>query len=105
MLKAMSDWFGYSEKDMHDLLTYKFLFEMKKVNGESVAYFLQVDEMTQGQFDKYIESIKNWAWGFGFHLQLWCNCHSDASRRQQLLGHHGHGLVEFHATDQEVTGN
>ena len=68
MLKAMGDWFGYSEKDMHDLLTYKFLFRMKEVKDESVAYFLQVDEMTQGQFDNYIESIKNWGYGYGFHF-------------------------------------
>jgi len=68
MLKAMGDWFGYSEKDMHDLLTYKFLFRMKEVKNESVAYFLQVDEMTQGQFDKYIENIKKWATGYGFHF-------------------------------------
>lgn len=68
ILKAMGDYFGYSEKDMHDLLTYKFLFQMKEVKDESVAYFLQVDEMTQGQFDKYIENIKNWAIGYGFKL-------------------------------------
>lgn len=66
ILKEMGDYFGYSEKDMHDLLTYKFLFKMKEVKDESVAYFLQVDEMTQGQFEKYIENIKNWAGGFGF---------------------------------------
>ena len=68
ILKAMGDYFGYSEKDMHDLLTYKFLFRMKEVKDESVAYFLQVDDMTQGQFDKYIENIKIWAGGFGFHF-------------------------------------
>ena len=68
MLKAMGDWFGYSEKDMHDLLTYKFLFRMKEVKNESVGYILKVDELTQGQFEEYIKDIKLWAGQFGFML-------------------------------------
>ena len=69
MLTAMGDYFGYDKTDMHKLMAYKFLFKMKEIKNEEVAYIQSTTELNTKDFNEYLEKIKFWAGQYGFKFE------------------------------------
>lgn len=69
MLTAMGEYFGYDKNDMHRLMAYKFLFEMKEIKNESVGFIRSTSDLNTKEFNEYLDNIKFWSGQYGFNFE------------------------------------
>lgn len=57
---------GHSPDEVHQLMGYKFLRELKTVNGEAVEVIKSTTKLNTKAMTEYQESIERWAVDIGF---------------------------------------
>lgn len=66
LYKALGEYFGHTADEMHQLMGYKFLRELKTINGESVEIIKSTTKLNTKQMTEYQEAIERWAADLGF---------------------------------------
>ena len=65
-LTAFGNYIGYTKDEMHQLCTYKFLFDMVEVNGEPMKKLRSTPKEGTKEFAEYCELCEMWAAQNGF---------------------------------------
>jgi hypothetical protein len=60
---------GHSPDEVHQLMGYKFLRELKTVNGEAVEIIKSTTKLNTKDMAEYQESIERWASEIGFYFE------------------------------------
>lgn len=58
VVKMLSDFTGYEQDEMHEILKQQFL---KKVNADGFEFVKSTTKLSTVEFEEYLESIKRWA--------------------------------------------
>ena len=61
---------GHSPDEVHELMGYKFLRELKTVNGEAVEAIKSTTKLNTKAMTEYQEQIERWASEIGFYFEL-----------------------------------
>jgi hypothetical protein len=70
LVTELADYFGLKSKDeMHEVLLYKLLSEEKQIKNLKVLTIGSTTKLNVKQFNKYLESVKEFARGYGFLLK------------------------------------
>ena len=57
---------GYEADEVHELMGYKFLRQIKWVNNESIEVIKSTTKLNTQEMTSYMESIERWALQIGF---------------------------------------
>jgi hypothetical protein len=57
VVKLLSDFTGYEQGEMHEILKHQFL---KKVNPDGFEYVKSTAKLNTTEFEEYLENIKRW---------------------------------------------
>jgi hypothetical protein len=69
LVAELADYFGLKSKDeMHEVLLYKLLSEEKQIKNLKVMTINSTTKLNVKQMNDYIESVKDFARGYGFKL-------------------------------------
>lgn len=69
LVAELADYFGLKSKDeMHEVLLYKLLSEEKQIKNLKVMTIGSTATLNVADFNKYLESVKDFARGYGFKL-------------------------------------
>jgi hypothetical protein len=69
LVAELADYFGLKSKDeMHEVLLYKLLSEEKQIKNLKVMTINSTTRLNVKQMNDYIESVKDFARGYGFKL-------------------------------------
>lgn len=69
LVAELADYFGLKSKDeMHEVLLYKLLSEEKQIKNLKVMTIGSTTKLNAADFNKFLESVKSFARGYGFKL-------------------------------------
>lgn len=69
LVAELADYFGLKSKDeMHEVLLYKLLSEEKQIKNLKVMTIGSTTKLNAADFNKFLESVKDFARGYGFKL-------------------------------------
>ena len=69
LVAELADYFGVQSKnEMHEVLLYKLLSEEKQIKNLKVMTIGSTTKLNVKQFNEYLESVKEFARGYGFKL-------------------------------------
>lgn len=63
---AIGAYIGEEKDAVHELMGYKFLRELKTINGETVEVIKSTTKLTTAEMAEYQEAIERWAASIGF---------------------------------------
>lgn len=66
LYKALGDHLGHTADEVHMLMGYKFLRELKTINGETVEIIKSTTKLNTKDMAEYQEAIERWAAELGF---------------------------------------
>ena len=66
LISELSNYFGYSKKEMQYMAGLMFLVEDEWIDNEEVKKIRKVSELSESEFIKYLERLKTWAEEFNF---------------------------------------
>lgn len=58
---VIGDYLGYSAEEMHELITYKFLRQVKVINGEKLVHIPSTSSLSVDDMVEYQKQIEFWA--------------------------------------------
>jgi hypothetical protein len=61
MYKAIGDYIGYSQDEMHKILKFKFLRTERILNGESFEVLKSTTSLSVEDMTDYMDKIESWA--------------------------------------------
>lgn len=66
---AIGEYIGEDKDAVHELMGFKFLRELKTINGESVESIKSTTKLSMPEMAAYQEAIERWAAGIGFYWE------------------------------------
>jgi hypothetical protein len=66
---ALGAHIGEDKDAVHELMGYKFLRELKTINGESVEVIKSTTKLSTAEMAEYQEAIERWAASIGFYWE------------------------------------
>lgn len=65
---ALGEHIGHSPDEVHQLMGWKFLRELKTINGETVEVIKSTTKLTTSEMSTYQDGIERWASQIGFYF-------------------------------------
>lgn len=65
LLEMLSDYLGYTKKELHELLKWKYLKYAKEVAGQPIVVVPSTSDLDTGQFADYISDVIRFANEYG----------------------------------------
>ena len=66
--RILGDHLGYDPEELHELLTYRYLREEKKIAEETIIVIARTSTLNTKEFNEYIEQVKFFAYEYGCKL-------------------------------------
>jgi len=66
--RILGDHLGYDPEELHELLTYRYLREEKKIAEETIIVIQRTSTLNTKEFNDYIEQVKFFAYQYGCKL-------------------------------------
>ena len=66
--RILGDYLGYEPEEIHELLTYRYLREEKKIAEETIIVIARTSTLNTKEFNDYIEQVKFFAYEYGCKL-------------------------------------
>ena len=70
LIKELGSFLGYDEREMHELLKYKFLSYKQEMLGDEMVVIPSTSKLTIKEFVEYLEKVERFAVSLGFTLDL-----------------------------------
>lgn len=69
ILKELSEYLGYSDIELHELLKWKYLSSQKEIAGQLVTVIKSTSSLTTEEFMEYNNKIERFASDYGFKFK------------------------------------
>ena len=69
LIEDLSDYLGYDESEMHELMKYKFLSYKQDMLGDEMVVVPSTSKLTIKEFVEYLSKVERFASELGFQLQ------------------------------------
>jgi len=66
--RILGNHLGYDPEELHELLTYRYLREEKKIAEETIIVIARTSTLNTKEFNEYIEQVKFFAYEYGCKL-------------------------------------
>ena len=66
--RILGNHLGYDPEELHELLTYRYLREEKKIAEETIIVIARTSTLNTKEFNEYIEQVKFFAYQYGCKL-------------------------------------
>ena len=70
LIKELGSFLGYDEREMHELLKYKFLSYKQEMLGDEMVVIPSTSKLTIKEFVEYLDKVERFAVSLGFKLDL-----------------------------------
>ena len=68
LIEDLSDYLGYDEREMHELMKYKFLSYKQDMLGDEMVVIPSSSKLTIKEFVDYLSKVEHFALDLGFNL-------------------------------------